>query len=189
MATILAYKTYKKDGQLEKVDALSAMQDNPREAALVGYLAGIFDGEGCIGIKKYMPKGKNRTMCYYLYLYVGMQDKGVMSLIHDVLGGNLNEERVPKRRSMWRWNVTGKLHIAAILNMLLPHLRVKRSQAELALDCCANWALQQTIGHTSIKTSEEELLKREDAYQRMRKLKRQEHPQRLNELAPETVKR
>jgi hypothetical protein len=188
MATILAYKTYKKDGQLEKIDALSAMQDNPREAALVGYLAGIFDGEGTVGIKKYLPKGKNRTMCYYLYLYVGMQDKEVMYLFHDILGGNIREERVLNRRSMWRWNATGKLHVAAILNMLLPYLRVKKLQALLALDCCNTWSLQQTIGHSSIKTSDTELLKREEAYLLMRKLKHQEHPQRLNELAPETVK-
>ena len=185
MAQILAYTTKRKEGQIEKISGLSAMQDNPREAALVGYLAGIFDGEGCIGIKKYKPRGKHRTMCYYLYLYVGMQAKEVVSLLHDVLGGNLKEERVLNRRSMWRWNVTGKLHIAAILNMLLPYLRVKKIQALLALECCSNWELQTV----SAKTSDEELLKREDSYQMMKKLKHQKHPQRSNELALETVKR
>jgi len=189
MATILAYKTKQKDGQVEKIDALSSMQDNPREAALIGYLAGIMDGEGTIGIKKYMPKGENRTMCYYLYLYVGMQNKEVMSVIQEVFGGNLREERVPNRRSMWRWTVTGKIHVSAIINVLLPHLIVKREQAMLALECCNTWELQNISKHKVQSTSGEEILRREEAYQLMRKLKRQKHPQRSNELALETVKR
>ena len=189
MAQVLAYKTRQKDGQIERISDLCAMQGNPREAALMGYLAGIMDGEGTIGIKKYMPKGRNRTMCYYLYLYLGMQDKEVVSLFHDVFGGNIREERVPNQKSMWRWTAQGKIHVAAVLNVLMLNLRVKREQAILALHCCDSWALQERVGRKLLNTSEEELLKREEAYLLMRKLKHRKHPQRLNELTLETAKR
>lgn len=189
MAQILPYVSDQKIERIENISSLSAMQGNPREAALIGYLAGIMDGEGTIGIKKYMPKGENRTMCYYLYLSMGMQDKGVVDLFYDVLGGSIRKERVQRLNVMWRWNATGKVHVSAILEMLLPHLRVKKEQALLALHCCKTWSLQQTIGHKSLRTTDNELLKREEAYQQMRKLKHQEHPQRLNELARESVKR
>lgn len=187
MAQILPYTfTFKR----EKLVAISAMQGNPREAGLLGYLAGIIDGEGTIGIKKHLPRGKNRTMCYFLYLEVGMTNKEVLSLFQEIFGGSLNKDRSSGRnKTMWRWNATGKIHIAAIINTLMPYLRVKKSEAMLALNCCETWALQEKPGQYFQRTSEDELLRREDAYQKMRKLKHGEHPQRLNELAPETVKR
>lgn len=185
MAQVLAYHSRNKD---RIINAITTMQGNPREAGLLGYLAGILDGEGTIGIKKYLPKGENRNMCYYLYLSMGMQHKPIPDLFKEVFGGTVSEDRVLHRASMWRWNATGKIHIAAILNALIPYLIVKKEQAELALSCCNSWSLQDKTGRNFNPTTDEELLKREEAYQLMRKLKHQEHPQRPNETTLETVK-
>jgi len=188
MGKVLIYNSKRKD---EKISSIISMQDNPREAALLAYMAGIFDGEGTVGIKKYLPKGDNRTMCYFLYLRVGMQSFDVINLFQKTFGGSLNEECVRQegKYPIWRWDATGKNHVTAILGALLPYLIVKRDQALLALDCCNEWGLQEKTGRYFSKITPDELLKREDAYQSMRKLKHQEHPQRLNELALETAKR
>lgn len=185
---IFIYNSRRKD---EKISSIISMQDNPREAALLAYMAGIFDGEGTVGIKKYLPKGNNRTMCYFLYLRIGMQSFDVMNLFKETFGGSLNEERVRQegKNPIWRWDATGKSHVAAILGALLPYLIVKKDQAILALNCCCEWELQKRTGKYLHSTDPDELLKREEAYLLMRKLKYQEHPQRSNELALETVKR
>jgi len=185
MGKVIVYNSKHKN---EKISAIITMQDNPREAALLAYMAGIFDGEGCVGIKKYKPTGKQRTTCYFLYLDMGMTYREIPELFKSVFGGSLREERVLRKRSMWRWNATGKTHLAAILGALIPYLRVKREQALLALSCVNEWT-QIKNGKLFTRLTEKELLGREEAYLLMRKLKTEEHPQRLNELTRESVKR
>jgi hypothetical protein len=185
MGKILIYNSRQKD---KKISSIISMQDNPREAALLAYMAGIFDGEGTVGIKKYLPKGKQRSVNYFLYLTMGMTFREVPELFKNVFGGSLSEERVLRKRLMWRWNATGKTHIAVILGALIPYLRVKREQALLALKCINEWT-QIKNGKLFTQLTEEELLNREEAYLLMRKLKIEEHPQRLNELTRESVKR
>jgi len=163
-------RTLKKE-KIEKMKVFMAMQGNPREAVLLAYFAGILDGEGCIGIKKYLPYGAKRSITYFVFISMGMQFKEVPMLFQKTFGGSCNEERHSDKKSMWRWQAQGKEHVSAILRVLLPYLRVKKEQAEFALYCCETWKLQERNGKNLLHISESELLKREDAYQKMRKLK------------------
>jgi hypothetical protein len=145
-----------------------SMQGNPRQATLC-YIAGIIDGEGWIGIHKAKPyaKNKDKNYVYSARIGVGMVTKEILVLLQECFGGNMHEECVPGRRSIWRWQVTGRMMIYKILEELTPYLIVKRKQAEVVMAFCKDWhtPYSKQRGLTS-----QELLRREEAYLLMRKL-------------------
>ena len=61
----------------------------------ISYIAGLFDGEGCITYKQYMRKRKHQKKAYPTWsirMEMSMTDKNVMELVHETLGcGSLNE--------------------------------------------------------------------------------------------------
>jgi len=96
-----------------------------------------------------------------------MVEKVIPELLKESFGGSLSEECVPDRRSIWRWQVSGRMSVYKILEELVPYLIVKREQAIVVMEFCKDW-------HTPFSRqqglSAEELQRREDAYQKLRKL-------------------
>lgn len=157
---------------------MSKLYDNPQQAALLGYFAGIIDGEGCIRINRTTSEKSLEQRqalglgaVYAPTIAVGMVVKEVPQLLHKYLSGSLREERVPGKRSIWRWTITSRPQAIEVLNLLLPMLVAKRKQAELLLDFCQKRE-QSTGGRGEgrLRMSPQELQRREDAYQAMRKL-------------------
>ena len=145
-----------------------SVQGNPRQATLC-YIAGIIDGEGTIRIHKAKPylKNKNKNYTYFAGIGVGMVERIIPELLKESFGGSLQEECVPERRSIWRWQVSGRMSVYKILEEIVPYLIVKREQAISVMEFCKDW-------HTPFSRqqglSEQELQRREDAYQKLRKL-------------------
>ena len=61
------------------------------------YIAGLFDGEGCITYKQYMRQRKGQKKAYPTWsirMEIAMTDKSVLIWLHEVLGvGTLGEKR------------------------------------------------------------------------------------------------
>src|SRR3989304_4016945 len=104
-----------------------SMQGNPRQATLC-YIAGIIDGEGTIRIHKNRPytKNKHKNYSYAAGIGVGMVEKVIPSMLQEIFGGAMNEECVLDRRSIWRWQVSGRMSVYKILEELVPYLIIKR---------------------------------------------------------------
>lgn len=160
------------------METTSISYDNPQEAALLGYLAGIIDGEGCIRINKITSQrslkqrqAESLGAIYAPTIAVGMVIKEIPELLAEHLGGSVREERVPDRRSIWRWTITSRPGAIQVLTKLTPLLIAKRKQAELLLDFCHKRE-QSTGGRGKgrLRMSSQELQRREDAYLAMRKL-------------------
>jgi LAGLIDADG endonuclease len=113
------------------------------------YLAGLFDGEGCIDVQRMYPKtGRNR-------LYVRprvrmcMSDnvRFLMQMLRDRFGGHLCGRKAGKRNQQNSWSLewlSGD-DIRRLLNLILPHLILKAEQAKLVL-----WWLDNGSGrHTT----------------------------------------
>lgn len=102
---------------------------------MLAYLAGIVDGEGTIGIYEVAPQPPRRVSPQHkLYMSVGMTDHEIPALFKEIFGGALgvyhyNRER---DRPFSKWHLWGK-NASACCEALLPYLRVKRPQAELAI--------------------------------------------------------
>ena len=93
------------------------------------YAAGLLDGEGCIliGVRK---------ATYRARVNVGMTLPALPLLqsMQAEWGGGLSRSRVATERhaESWMWSLQGA-PAAVLLEAALPHLRLKRPQAELAL--------------------------------------------------------
>ena len=87
---------------------------NPEEAA---YIAGLFDGEGCVTYKKYMKKRTKKEKAYSTWsieLEISMTDQSIIRWLHEALGvGTLASKKVNGKRvdgtsylKQWRWRCT-----------------------------------------------------------------------------------
>lgn len=95
----------------------------PEEPALVGYIAGIIDGEGSIIRSK---KG-------HWSVKVTMTDFDLIRWLGS-LGGKVNTGNTkPPRQPTLTWHVSRRRDVVLLLNALLPYLRVKKGRAEEAL--------------------------------------------------------
>ncbi len=113
------------------------MQDNQRQAVLY-YLAGIIDGEGCIrmGKQKYQAH-PNWNPQFYGCISVGMVNKQVIELLRDTFTPNrpnkIYTERVQGRKPVYRWIARKDQEVMAILKELHPLLLIKKEQAEIVM--------------------------------------------------------
>ena len=76
------------------------------------YIAGLFDGEGCVSYKQYNRKRKNNKKAYptwQIRLEIAMTDKSVLVWLNEVLGvGTVGEKRYKTKytvgwKKQWRW--------------------------------------------------------------------------------------
>ena len=156
------------DGRKNRTSHVYSMQGNPRQATLA-YIAGIIDGEGTIRIHKSKPyaKNKQKNYTYSAGIGVGMVEKRIPLLLQEIFGGALSEECVPDRRSIWRWQVSGRMSVFKILEELASYLILKQEHAYAVMEFCEDW-------HTPFSRQQglsvQELQRREEAYQKLRKL-------------------
>lgn len=94
------------------------------------YTAGLIDGEGTIGI------GRTQADTYAIRVAVGMTDvaTSIIRMLEKTYGGRINPMKPDNERCRpkLRWAVEGD-EAATVLELVLPHLILKREQAKLAL--------------------------------------------------------
>lgn len=117
---------------------MPARSKNPRADATaeeLAYLAGVMDGEGCIDIYGY--SGRWSTVTYRLDVKVGMAEPHAVLMLQSVFGGSIQSRARESIRGgnkpSYQWCVSGVL-ARECLARITPFLRVKREQAELALE-------------------------------------------------------
>lgn len=91
------------------------------------YVAGLFDGEGCVSIGGY-------DKCR-LQLEVANTHLPVLLQLKTQYKGSVQptKKAVPQARQCYKWYVTGKSRSQSFLLEILPHLVIKREQVEHAL--------------------------------------------------------
>lgn len=100
----------------------------------LAYTGGIIDGEGCIGIKK--AKSKYSKRGYYLELQVQVvnTDEWLVRWLFSKYGGCVCRRKAKKVnwKDSWEWKVQTNQALKFLL-LILPYVRMKRAQAELAI--------------------------------------------------------
>ena len=96
----------------------------------LAYMAGMFDGEGCIGITSVKRKDRPHKS-YRLYCKLGMCNPHIPQLFRFNFGGALRHYQKESHRIVWDWSVSNDTALE-FLQILLPYLRLKRNEAELA---------------------------------------------------------
>jgi len=106
---------------------------NPLDLA---WLAGIIDGEGSIFVMKQKRKDRERDTNYILRISIDSTDPFMAPECLKIAGGcklSLTSDKRPECSDRYKWQLNGK-KAAALLQELLPYLRVKHQQALLAIE-------------------------------------------------------
>ena len=107
----------------------------------IAYIAGLFDGEGCVTCKQKPTKRKDRGGKIYNQWYIrceiAMTNRAVIEWIHEVLGfGWCAEKRYnnkPKYKKQWRW-CCGYRDALLFAKIIWPYTQVKLHQIENIID-------------------------------------------------------
>lgn len=91
------------------------------------YMAGFFDGEGCIRINKRIRGSYTE---YTVFITIGQKDGAIMDWITDNFGGG---SYLVGRDSSYIWTATNKIAYD-VLKRITPYLKYKKPQAEIAID-------------------------------------------------------
>jgi len=150
-------------------------QGDQMEVEILAYIAGIVDGEGSIMIQRqcseaFMAMRASRGCFHPHYaaaVRIGMLERVALDLIvdHMKIGKVYEEKPYHHKRPMFRWMSRRKEDILSFLIPLLPYLRIKKKQAELCINFMDEW-----VSFNGLKLTPEILVKREEAWAKMRKL-------------------
>jgi hypothetical protein len=100
----------------------------------IAYLAGIIDGEGSLGIYQ-----KKDTNSFGARLRIAMNDPQAIKFLKNKFGGRSYESEVQDRNNSHIYVLAfeRKEDINNVLTMCLPHLLVKKQQAQTVIDFLA----------------------------------------------------
>lgn len=132
------------------------------------YIAGFMDGEGCISIGKYQGK-HNRTPVYQLQLVISQKVDVLRDLCRIAGVGSvcLNNHKEGRKYQQWRMSPHDAVDF---LKAILPYLRVKRQEAEIAIEFQEKQGNKNFVG-LGYTTPQHLIDEKESYYQALRSLK------------------
>lgn len=105
------------------------------------YLAGFFDGEGCITFQKFFSKKYQRKYVTAINIEICQKEPAVLFLYRNRFGGFIWTR---KNRTLSQWQLNGARKIEIFLNAVKPYLIIKRIEAELALELLEKISIPNT---------------------------------------------
>lgn len=137
----------------------------------LSYVAGLFDGEGCIGLYNCRTKAEKRAVHYQLVMRMQQKVPFGVEAMQELWDGNiftLSNVGPNKPGPYYAYRLTNRQAEVA-LKELLPYLREKKSQAILALEFCE---MRRAQGHKSKveqrRVTPEELSVRDEYIEKIR---------------------
>ena len=103
----------------------------------LAYVAGIIDGEGCIGLysntHKYLNKHREIRPRYCLTVTVCNTNEELIKWFHSLFGGHLHYRKSKEEKWKPQWECKLSANKALdFLKLIYPYLRLKKPQAEIA---------------------------------------------------------
>lgn len=109
---------------------------------LLAYCAGVMDSDGHIGVHRNSYRvrvaGDAKQPTFQPRVSVKQIDAGAIDVFHDLFGGHRyidTKNRKGSARPIHVWQVHSRA-AGVVASALLPHLRIKRRQAELIIELC-----------------------------------------------------
>lgn len=105
------------------------------------YIAGFFDGEGCVSLcyckRRKRKSMEGHVMGFKLIAGISNTDPTVLLMLQSMYGGDLNisnpRAAVPHHKRVYAWKVTARDSIKTFLTSIAPLCIVKRNQVLIAL--------------------------------------------------------
>lgn len=119
----------------------------------IAYIAGFFDGEGCIRIKKSNQSGNS----YYLWVSITNSNYLILESVEQLFGGTINKVKNGKGKIIYHYLITCD-EACDFLKTCFYFLRDKQEQAMLGI------RFHEEKGQLTLE-------QKKDDYEKMRKLK------------------
>lgn len=107
----------------------------------LAYAAGVIDSDGCVRVSRSTWRIRNKGDCvnptYQALVFVRQVEPEAVEFLHQAFGGyrSMTTPTAKRGRPMHSWNIHSQA-AGRTLTLLLPYLRIKRRQAENALEVC-----------------------------------------------------
>jgi len=102
----------------------------------LAYIAGFFDGEGCVRINKTLSSNKKlrSNPAYSLTCSVSNTNPFVLEYLCDCFGGSVHllNRGNEKRRPIWEWRIYGNA-ASSFLCQIVSFLKLKDKEAKIAI--------------------------------------------------------
>ena len=106
------------------------------------YIAGLFDGEGCVSYKQYMRKRSHNKKPYptwQIRLEIAMTDRSILVWLNEILGvGTVGEKKYKSKyalgwKKQWRWRCSHRdaFYVACLM---WPYAHVKLGKLQKIID-------------------------------------------------------
>lgn len=145
------------------------------------YLAGFFDGEGCIDCQRMYPKQNPGILYVRPRIRVAQVETArlVLDLLQKEYGGFIyrREHKKENQNPSVSWEILDKVGMIKLIYAMLPHLIVKKEQAKLVL-----WWLDNASGRYSGKGHRPDMTQARQLFSDELKAMKSD-PQRLSERA------
>ena len=134
------------------------------------YIAGLFDGEGCIGYYNANPLANGTPYCH-ASLVVTMTDETIVRWLHTMFQcGHVSiAKKDQNRRTAYQWQVSKKTQVRQVLSMIRPYLKVKADQVDTLL---VLWQEEANYLQRQGSVSPEIAARRLETVQQLKTLKR-----------------
>ena len=99
----------------------------------IAYIAGLFDGEGCVSYKQYMRKRPHNPRAYptwQIKLEIAMTEKSILVWLCEVLGvGTVKEKKYKTKytlgwKKQWRWRCSHR-DAFKVCCLIFPYAHIK----------------------------------------------------------------
>jgi intein/homing endonuclease len=134
------------------------------------YLAGLFDGEGSVGLTACSQRGRI-SRAYPLAVSISNTHIETIKSLKNLFGGStwIKKRRNKKYQPCMQWTLSSQQGLA-FLKMIIPYLRIKKEQAEIGIKFINGRK------RSSVRLSNEEIKRREKVRKKLFELK---HPNRI----------
>ena len=106
------------------------------------YIAGLFDGEGCVSYKQYMrqrPHNKKPYPTWQIKLEIAMTEKSILVWLCEVLGvGTVTEKKYKTKyalgwKKQWRWRCSHR-DAFMVCCLMFPYAHIKLGKIQKIID-------------------------------------------------------
>ena len=117
------------------------------------YIAGLFDGEGCVSYKQYMrqrPHNKKPYPTWQIKLEIAMTEKSILVWLCEVLGvGTVTEKKYKTKyalgwKKQWRWRCSHR-DAFFVCRLIFPFTHVKMEGVQKILQHYAHIKMNDNV--------------------------------------------
>lgn len=130
------------------------------------YLAGLFDGEGCVGY--YKRKGNRSKYSYVSVVMITQSNSEFMNWLHALIGFGNVTSRAGKKHFEYHWQANKRANVFEFLEAIEPYLVIKKKQAQVLISHLREEGLDAWAKGS---VTEDVLQRRDSIYRKLRHLK------------------